>query len=231
MENRPPRCVVIAYDEDDQSLIICTLFRDSLASRIEKALTMPYPLKDVNFRLDDEAARQVGGVAFSLLAVHQPDLKQYIHVTSHPDAAGGPPGSKRQVSKRIRVAESHDDTVFGTSDMFEGWHVTGSSTDVSRARLTLRLASGDQQQRTQIHFNGVGRYLTGDFMARNTIASLSSLTDFDADEYRHARASLDRAFPWGSGSHPKAMAVLRTIPEAQFLIEFDAVEIEPISRF
>ena len=90
METRPPRCVVIAYDEDEQALKICTLYRDSLAKRLEAALVVPWPLEDVDFKLDDEFARKVGGVVFGLLAVHQPELKQYISVTPDPDALKRP---------------------------------------------------------------------------------------------------------------------------------------------
>jgi hypothetical protein len=90
MEKRPPRCVVIAYDEDEQALKICTLYRDSLAKRLDAALVVPWPLEEVDFKLDDEFARKVGGVVFGLLAVHQPELKQYISVTPDPDAIKHP---------------------------------------------------------------------------------------------------------------------------------------------
>lgn len=90
MEKRPPRCVVIAYDEDQQALKICTLYRDLLARRMDSALVVPWRLEDVDFKLDDESARTIGGVVFGLLAVHQPELKQYISVTPHPDSIGHP---------------------------------------------------------------------------------------------------------------------------------------------
>ena len=90
MEIRPPRCVVIAYDEDEQALKICTLYRDALAKRLDTALVVPWRLEDVDFKLDDESARTIGGVVFGLLAVHQPELKKYISVTPHPDAIKHP---------------------------------------------------------------------------------------------------------------------------------------------
>ncbi|NML32056.1 hypothetical protein [Paraburkholderia antibiotica] len=90
MEKRPPRYVVIAYDEDEQELKVCTLPRDSLAGQMNAALVVPWRLEDVDFKLDDESARTIGGVVFGLLAVHQPALKQYISVTPHPDAIGRP---------------------------------------------------------------------------------------------------------------------------------------------
>ena len=88
---RPPRCVVIAYDEDEQALQICTIHREPIARRIESAMVVPWPLADENFWLVDEFARKVGGIVFNLLAVHQPELKQFISVTRDPDARDNPP--------------------------------------------------------------------------------------------------------------------------------------------
>lgn len=90
MNKRPPRSVVIAYNEDEQALQICTIDRASLAKQTESALVMPWPLQDENFKLDDEFARKIGGLVFGLLAAHQPDLKPYISVTPHPDADKSP---------------------------------------------------------------------------------------------------------------------------------------------
>ncbi|MGN6082660.1 hypothetical protein [Trinickia sp.] len=78
---RTPRCIVIAYDEDAQALNVCTVNRQPLSKMIDAAMVVPWPLEDENFRLDDEFARKIGGLVFNLLAVHQPDLKQYISVT------------------------------------------------------------------------------------------------------------------------------------------------------
>lgn len=78
---RTPRCIVIAYDEEAQALNVCTVNRQPLAKMIDAAMVVPWPLEDENFQLDDEFARKIGGLVFNLLAVHQPDLKQYISVT------------------------------------------------------------------------------------------------------------------------------------------------------
>lgn len=90
MDKRPAKCVVIAYDEDEQALQVCTVFRDSLEKRIEASMVVPWPLADEDFKLDDEFARKVGGLVFGLLAAHQPELKPYISVTPHPDAVARP---------------------------------------------------------------------------------------------------------------------------------------------
>ncbi|HEY4295800.1 MAG TPA: hypothetical protein VGM85_04940 [Paraburkholderia sp.] len=90
MDKRQPRCVVIAYDENERALQICTMYRDSLSSQMDAAMVVPWQLADENFKLDDEFARKIGGLVFGLLAAHQPELKPYISVTPHPDAIRNP---------------------------------------------------------------------------------------------------------------------------------------------
>lgn len=85
-----PCGVVIAYDEDEQALQICTVDRASLEKQTESALVVPWPLQDENFKLDDEFARKLGGLVFGLLAAHQPNLKPHVSVTPHPDAIKSP---------------------------------------------------------------------------------------------------------------------------------------------
>ena len=85
-EQRSPRCVLISYDEDEQAIQTCTVDRTLVTKLMQAALTIPWPLKDENFKLDNEFARRLGGVVFGLISVHQPELKQYINVTPHPDA-------------------------------------------------------------------------------------------------------------------------------------------------
>lgn len=86
-QKRRARCVVIAYDEIEEALQVCTIHREPIARHIDAAMVIPWALADEEFKLDDEFARKVGGLVFNLLAVHQPDLKQYISVTPHPDSA------------------------------------------------------------------------------------------------------------------------------------------------
>ncbi len=228
-ERRQSRCVVIAYDEDAQAIEICTLLKDSLASRMERALRVPFPLEEMGFDLNDEQARIVGGVAFKLLATYQTELGPYVHVTPDPASAQDPPGrsTRRSVSVRARAG----DETFGATDSFKGWCVNGSSSDVASSRLTLRLQSADKQNRIQIHFHGAGRSLTADFMAGHVLESLSSLTDLDSDEYRNARATLDRVYPWAKPISPKPVAVVRVGPDIALYIEFESVEIDPPSRY
>lgn len=79
--NRKPRCVVVAYNEDTQEIETCTVDRAALQRLRESALVMPWSLEENGFRLDDEFARKLGGVALLLLATGQPELNSHIAVT------------------------------------------------------------------------------------------------------------------------------------------------------
>ncbi|CAG9266954.1 hypothetical protein [Paraburkholderia unamae] len=91
MNKRNPRCVFIAYDEDNQQLETYTIDRDAVAKLKEAALVMPWPLAE--HKLDDEFARKLGGAIFNLLAIYQPALKPLISVTPDPDSSELPPSS------------------------------------------------------------------------------------------------------------------------------------------
>ncbi|WP_244193372.1 hypothetical protein [Paraburkholderia eburnea] len=75
--------MLITYDEEGQQIETCTVDRDMVAALKERALVMPWSLEDRSFTLDDEFARQLGGAALLLLAINQPELKQYVTVTQH----------------------------------------------------------------------------------------------------------------------------------------------------
>ena len=90
MNKRSPRCVIVSYDEDEQAIQTCTVDRALVTKLMLAALTIPWPLKVENFKLDDEFARRLGGIVFGLLSVHQRELKQYVSVTPHPDAVESP---------------------------------------------------------------------------------------------------------------------------------------------
>ncbi len=68
-------------------------------------------------------------------------------------------------------------------------------------------------------------------MAGHVLESLSSLTDLDSDEYRNARATLDRVYSWTKPISPKPVAVVRVAPDIALDIEFESVEIDPPSRY
>ncbi|CAD6532484.1 hypothetical protein ACFQ3P_14795 [Paraburkholderia sabiae] len=87
MSKRGPRCVLITYDEDGQQIQTCTVDRDAAAALRQRALVMPWSLEERSFSLDDEFARQLGGAVLLLLAIDQPELKQYVTVTQQSDSA------------------------------------------------------------------------------------------------------------------------------------------------
>lgn len=80
-----PRCsVVVTYDEDNQQLILQSVAPAKLASAVAGALKMPILLDEFDFRLDDEFVRRFGGGVLNLIALGQPDIKQYMTFTPHP---------------------------------------------------------------------------------------------------------------------------------------------------
>ncbi|SAL45174.1 hypothetical protein [Caballeronia humi] len=84
-KKRGPRCVLIAYDEDEQSILTCTVPRDAVSGLMNSELVVPLPLSEERFRLGDEFARQLGGVALLWLSIEQPELKPFIEVTQAPE--------------------------------------------------------------------------------------------------------------------------------------------------
>jgi hypothetical protein len=84
MSNCPPRSVVVTYDEDRQQLILQSVSPARLAPLLAGAIEMPILLDEFEFRLDDEFARRFGGGVLNLIAVGQPEIKQYMTVTQHP---------------------------------------------------------------------------------------------------------------------------------------------------
>lgn len=75
------RCVVIAYDEDNNQIETCTVDREAVESLRTASLVMPWPIADHGGKLDDEFARKLGGASLLLLAIQQPALRPYIEVT------------------------------------------------------------------------------------------------------------------------------------------------------
>ena len=86
-------CVLIAYDEDGQKITTCTVDRAAVLPLMNQALVMDWPLQDIGFKLDDEFARLIGGVAFKLIATRQHLLGPLITVTEDPESKDGPPST------------------------------------------------------------------------------------------------------------------------------------------
>ncbi|MFM0095906.1 hypothetical protein PQQ87_09855 [Paraburkholderia nemoris] len=84
MANYPPRSVVVTYDEDSQQLILQLVDPAKLAPLLARTLKAPILLDEFDFRLDDEFVRRFGGGVLNLIALGQPDIKQYMSFTPHP---------------------------------------------------------------------------------------------------------------------------------------------------
>jgi hypothetical protein len=84
MTKFPPCSVVITYDEDRQWLIVQSVSRARVAPVVAGELEVPVLLDEFDFRLDDEFIRRFGGGVLNLIALGQPEIKQYMTFTQHP---------------------------------------------------------------------------------------------------------------------------------------------------
>ncbi|MFM0314790.1 hypothetical protein PQR36_07875 [Paraburkholderia nemoris] len=84
MTNFPPCSVVVSYEEDSQQLILQLVDPAKLAPLLARTLKAPILLDEFDFRLDDEFVRRFGGGVLNLIALGQPDIKQYMSFTPHP---------------------------------------------------------------------------------------------------------------------------------------------------
>ncbi|MEX3759352.1 hypothetical protein [Paraburkholderia phenoliruptrix] len=84
MANYPPRSVVVTYDEDSQQLILQLADPVKLAPLLAGTLKAPILLEEFDFKLDDEFVRRLGGGVLNLIALGQPEIRQYTTYTQHP---------------------------------------------------------------------------------------------------------------------------------------------------
>ncbi|POR49065.1 hypothetical protein B0G62_11247 [Paraburkholderia eburnea] len=84
MANHPPYSVVLTYSEERQQLTVQTVDRNRLAPHVAGKLEMPILLDEYDFKLDDEFARRLGVAVLNLIALGQPDIRQYMSVTQQP---------------------------------------------------------------------------------------------------------------------------------------------------
>ena len=84
MAKHPPYSVVLTYIEDRQEFAVQAIDRAKLAPVVAGTLQAPILLDEHNFRLDDAFARRLGAAMLSLIALGQPDIKQYMSVTEDP---------------------------------------------------------------------------------------------------------------------------------------------------
>lgn len=80
-----PRCsVLVTYDEDRQRLIVQTVSSAKLTSALTGEIEMPVLLDEFDFNIDDEFVRRFGGGVLNLIALGQPQIKQYMSFAQHP---------------------------------------------------------------------------------------------------------------------------------------------------
>ncbi|WP_322080556.1 hypothetical protein [Paraburkholderia bannensis] len=84
MAKHPPYSVVLTYSEDRQQLTVQTVEPSRLAPLVAGNIELPILLDDYEFKLDDEFARRLGVAMLNLIALGQPDIRQYISVTQEP---------------------------------------------------------------------------------------------------------------------------------------------------
>lgn len=84
MATHPPYSVVLTYAEDQQMFKVQTVDPIRLATLVAGKIEMPILLDEFNFKLDDEFARRLGVAMLNLIALGQPDIKQYISATQEP---------------------------------------------------------------------------------------------------------------------------------------------------
>ncbi|MEZ0606500.1 hypothetical protein ACAX43_30890 [Paraburkholderia sp. IW21] len=84
MANHPPYSVVLTYIEDRQEFAVQAVDRARLAPVVAGTLEAPILLDEHDFKLDDAFARRLGAAMLSLIALGQPDIKQYMSFTQDP---------------------------------------------------------------------------------------------------------------------------------------------------
>ncbi|MGF6837400.1 hypothetical protein QF001_001267 [Paraburkholderia youngii] len=84
MATHPPYSVVLTYTEDRQRLTVQTVDPARLAPLLAGKIEMPIFLDKYDFKLDDEFARRLGVAILNVIALGQPDIKQYMSVTQEP---------------------------------------------------------------------------------------------------------------------------------------------------
>lgn len=84
MATHSPYSVVLTYSEERQALSVQAVDVKRLAHILVGKLEMPILLDEFNYKLDDEFARRLGVAMLNLIALGQPEIKQYMSVTPDP---------------------------------------------------------------------------------------------------------------------------------------------------
>ncbi|AET93043.1 hypothetical protein BYI23_C008970 [Burkholderia sp. YI23] len=81
MATHQPYSVVLTYLEDQQMLSVRAIEPARIAPLLTGKLELPILLDEFDFKLDDQFARRLGVAVLNLIALGQPDIKQYISAT------------------------------------------------------------------------------------------------------------------------------------------------------
>ncbi|KKB62405.1 hypothetical protein WM40_17350 [Robbsia andropogonis] len=83
---RPSQCVVVFWNDDEQSFVSYSLDASRVKPLVENALPLEVHVEDFGGVIDDEFARKLGGANIKVLAATNPAIKPLDQITTHPDA-------------------------------------------------------------------------------------------------------------------------------------------------
>ncbi|NML31150.1 hypothetical protein HHL14_09915 [Paraburkholderia sp. G-4-1-8] len=84
MVSHPPYSVVLTYSEENQALTVQSVDPAEVAPLVAGKIKMPILLDEHDFKIDDEFARRLGVAMLNVIALGQPDIRQYMSVTQDP---------------------------------------------------------------------------------------------------------------------------------------------------
>lgn len=84
MVSHPPYSVVLTYSEENQAFTVQTVDPARVAPLVAGKIKMPILLDEHDFKIDDEFARRLGVAMLNVIALGQPDIKQFMTVTQQP---------------------------------------------------------------------------------------------------------------------------------------------------
>ncbi|MBR8405552.1 hypothetical protein [Burkholderia cenocepacia] len=85
MATHPPYCVVLSYSDDDEKMMtVHHVDKRKLAPLLRNGTSMPIYLDEYSDNLDDEFVRRLGVAMLNVLALGQPELKQFVTAKQEP---------------------------------------------------------------------------------------------------------------------------------------------------
>jgi hypothetical protein len=112
-------------------------------------------------------------------------------------------------------------------DGFHDWYLSAVSTDMLEKVVELKLTFGKKKNRIKLVFGGATRVLMNEFLIQNIIYSMDVLQNYESNEFKYARLTLDKSYPWGKNELPKPILSVNATIGADLLIEFESIEVHP----